>query len=128
MKKLLFILFFPITVPIYIFIKLVIFTANIITDHFIPFLQYDVFPKIKQYFREKSAKMQENAKKALSADSPKDKNEIEYLPYKHNVTLNNTNQQQPSPNMSDYDIERYAMMCNAYLDHQDEQEQYNDLQ
>ena len=28
--------------------------------------------------------------------------------------------------MSDYDIERYAVMCNAYLEHQDEMEQYND--
>lgn len=66
MKKLLFILFFPITVPIYIFVKLVIFTVNVISDHFIPFLQYDIFPRVKQYFQEKSAKMQKNAEKALA--------------------------------------------------------------
>ncbi|WP_420371331.1 double zinc ribbon domain-containing protein [Mediterraneibacter glycyrrhizinilyticus] len=29
--------------------------------------------------------------------------------------------------MTEYQIERYAKMCNAYLEHQDEMEKYNDI-
>lgn len=63
MKKFLFILFFPITVPVYLLIKL----FEWIKDTFIPFVQYDVIPfvdkhivsKIREYIDYKVEQMQE---------------------------------------------------------------------
>ncbi len=62
MKKLLFILFFPITVPIYLLIKL----FGWVKDSFIPFMQYNVIPfvnehivsKIREYAKYKVEQMQ----------------------------------------------------------------------
>lgn len=63
MKKLLFILFFPITVPVYLLIKF----FGWIKDSFIPFVQYDVVPfvnthivsKLRSYAKYKAEQMQE---------------------------------------------------------------------
>lgn len=37
-------------------------------------------------------------------------------------------QKKKEKTMSQYDIERYAAMCNAYLEHQEEMEQYENLE
>ncbi len=63
MKTFLFILFFPIALPIWILCQLIPLLFNWIVDTFIPFLQYDVFPAIKKYIKEKSAEMERNAEK-----------------------------------------------------------------
>lgn len=93
MKKLLFIIFFPITLPIYLLYKFFIW----IGDTFIPFLQFDVFPLftdklfpvIKRYCKEKSAEMGKNSKRDLAnADNSTETIEHsdfspEQLPKKH---------------------------------------------
>lgn len=64
MKKLLFVLFFPITIPVYLAIKLFCF----VKDSFIPFVKCDVIPfinnrivpKIKGYAKYKSEQTNEN--------------------------------------------------------------------
>ena len=75
MKKLLFILFFPITVPIYLLIKL----FGWVKDSFIPFMQYDVIPfvnehiisKIKEYAKYKAEQMQkEDAVNSIESSNP----------------------------------------------------------
>lgn len=78
MKKLLFIIFFPITVPIYLLYKFFIW----IGDTFIPFLQFDVFPLftdklfpvIKRYCKEKSAEMERN--KDIHTKIPEQSNSV----------------------------------------------------
>lgn len=63
MKKLLFFLFFPITVPVYLLIK----AFGWLKDSFVPFMQYDVIPfvdehiisEIKEYIDFKATQMQE---------------------------------------------------------------------
>ncbi len=70
MKKLLFIFFFPITVPVYLLIKL----FGWVKDSFIPFMQYDVIPfmnkhivsKFKNYTKYKSEQIQENETNAFA--------------------------------------------------------------
>ena len=73
MKKLLFILFFPITIPLYLIYRF----FGWLSDTFIPFVQYDVipflsdtlFPAIKKfinYIKEKSAERKEIKEKAES--------------------------------------------------------------
>lgn len=65
MKKLLFILFFPITVPVYLLITF----FGWVKDSFIPFMKYDVIPfadehiisKIKEYAKYKAEQMQKEA-------------------------------------------------------------------
>lgn len=66
LKKLLFIVFFPITVPVYLMIKL----FGWIKDSFVPFVTYDVIPfidehifsKAKEYASYKAEQMQEKEK------------------------------------------------------------------
>ena len=44
-------------------------------------------------------------------------NDIDSLQYKNDITTNSKKRQKASREMSDFDIERFAIMCNAYLDH-----------
>lgn len=74
MKTFLFILFFPITVPVWLLYEFLVWFFEWLGDTFIPFLRYDVFPAIKRYFRETSAKMEKNAEK-LKQEREKDKQE-----------------------------------------------------
>ncbi len=75
MKTLLFILFFPITVPVWLLYKLIPLLFNWLVDTFIPFLQYDVFPAIKRYIQQHSAEMEKNAEK-LKQEREEEKNNI----------------------------------------------------
>lgn len=42
-------------------------------------------------------------------------------------TERNTSTSIPSKNLSSYQVERFAVMCNAQLEHDDEMEQYKDM-
>ncbi len=75
MKTLLFILFFPITVPVWLLYKLIPLLFNWIVDTFIPFLQYDVFPLIKRFIK-KINKNKEDIQTTYGNDS-----RIDYLQY-----------------------------------------------
>lgn len=94
MKKLLFILFFPITVPVYLLIKL----FGWVKDSFIPFMQYDVIPfvdehiisKIKEYAKHKAEQMQKGATvNSIESQSPAqqtaDVKEVAYSETSQNV-------------------------------------------
>lgn len=64
MKKLLFILFFPITVPVYLMYKFLVWALDELSFNIGWFLRHTLIPKIKKYFSDKSAEMQKNAEKA----------------------------------------------------------------
>ncbi len=74
MKTLLFIVFFPITVPAWLLYKFLVWFSEWLGDTFIPFLRYDVFPAIKRYLKETSAEMEKNAEK-LKQEQEKEKQE-----------------------------------------------------
>lgn len=42
-------------------------------------------------------------------------------------SVSNANKPKPAIKQKPFDVERYAAMCNAYLEHEDEMEQYRDI-
>ena len=83
MKKLLFIIFFPITIPIYLIYRFFVW----LSDTFIPFLQYDIFPSFAdklfpaiknliQSIKDKSAEKEVEKSSKINGNFEEDNKEI----------------------------------------------------
>lgn len=113
MKKLLFILFFPITVPVYLLIKL----FGWVKDSFIPFMQYDVIPfvdehiisKIKEYAKYKAEQMQKNKNSPKkSAETISSESDLIHLSTENSTDKSHSqkrNKEELEENGCDIDIE-----------------------